>query len=90
MANHSDRLVKIGLEGFALINEVYGRRTRRPPAAVATEPQPHWVIISQVTQMKVTTMILNSHEAARNYDGIVYYYHCGHGGNGKPFGNWPN
>ncbi|KAF3456273.1 hypothetical protein FNV43_RR00923 [Rhamnella rubrinervis] len=109
MANQSDRLVKIGLEGFALIDEIYGpSRTRRLPATVAPEPQPHQAYlvaseglnkqlrphglkvfnksVTQVTHMKETTMVLNSHEAARKYGGIVYYYHYhdGHGGNGKP------
>lgn len=87
MENQSDRLLKIGLEGFALIDEFYGRRPRRLPVVVVPRPQQlhQGPINQQALHVKEKTMVLDSSEAARKYGGIVQcYYYPGHGGNAKP------
>ncbi|KAL9390584.1 hypothetical protein Peur_019189 [Populus x canadensis] len=65
MARQADRLVKIGQEGFAAIDEHFGRAKRRPP--VMKVPYAH------LTYYYVpATEVIDSNEAAQRYEGRVY------------------
>jgi hypothetical protein len=58
MARQADRLAKIGLEGFAAIDEHFGRAKRRPPVLKVPYVGPHartgGVLI--VAQRRVSTL----------------------------------
>jgi len=56
MARQTDSLVKIGQEGFAAIEEQFGRAKRRPP----------------VMKVPVATEVIDSDMAAHRYKARVY------------------
>ncbi|KAG5236030.1 hypothetical protein OIU77_015031 [Salix suchowensis] len=64
MNRQADRLSRIGLEGFAAIDEHFGRAKRRPPA-------PKVPYIPQTNPIPATKVI-DSSEAAQRYNGKVY------------------
>ncbi|KAK7412918.1 hypothetical protein VNO78_04678 [Psophocarpus tetragonolobus] len=68
MAHQSD-LVKIGLEGFDLIDRFYGAPIRRPVANGGKQRQGRWGV--QATQNHKEDTVLNSKEAASKFGGIV-------------------
>lgn len=63
MARQADRLIKIGLEGFAAIDESFGR-AKRPPVLKIPNPHPP----SQIP----VTKVIDSDEAAQLYGGRGY------------------
>ncbi|KAL9353539.1 hypothetical protein Peur_056219 [Populus x canadensis] len=63
MARQADRLVKIGQEGFAAIEEQFGRAKRRPPVMKVPYAHPTYYYATEV---------IDSNEAAQRYKGRVY------------------
>lgn len=61
MARQADRLVKIGLEGFAAIDESFGRAKRPPVLKMIPNAHP--------TSQIPATKVINSNEAAQIYGG---------------------
>jgi hypothetical protein len=64
MARQADRLAKIGLEGFAAIDEA----KRRPPVMKVPYAHPTYYYANQIP----ATEVIDSNEAARRYKGRVY------------------
>jgi hypothetical protein len=71
MARQADRLVKIGPEGFAAIDEHFGRAKRRPPIMKVPYAHPTYYYVHQANQIPATKLI-DSNEAAQRYNGKVY------------------
>ncbi|KAI9386317.1 hypothetical protein POPTR_010G007910v4 [Populus trichocarpa] len=65
MARQADRLVKIGQEGFATIDEHFVRAKRRPPVMQVPYAHPTYYDVP-------ATEVINSNEAAQRYKGRVY------------------
>ena len=63
VVNMADRLVKIGQEGFAAIDEHFGRAKRRPPVMKVPYAHPTYYYATEV---------IDSNEAAQRYKGRVY------------------
>ena len=61
MARQADRLAKIGLEGFAAIDEA----KRRPPVMKVPYAHPTYYDVP-------ATEVINSNEAAQRYKGRLY------------------
>ncbi|KAG6736924.1 hypothetical protein POTOM_060131 [Populus tomentosa] len=71
MARQADRLAKIGQEGFAAIDEHFGRAKRRPPVMKVPYAHPAYYYVHQANQIPATKLI-DSNEAAQRYKGRVY------------------
>ena len=67
MSRQTDRLARIGLEGFAAIDEVFGQAKGRPPVRKV----PNYYIVHQVNKIPATEVI-DSNEAAQRYKGKVH------------------
>ena len=65
MARQADRLVKIGQEGFAAIDEHFGRAKRRPTVMKVPYAHPTYYYVP-------ATEVIDSNEAAQRYKGRVY------------------
>ena len=65
MARQADRLVKIGQEGFAAIDEHFGRAKTRPPVMKVPYAHPTYYYVP-------ATEVIDSNEAAQRYKGRVY------------------
>jgi len=66
VVNMADRLVKIGQEGFAAIDEHFGRaKSRRPPVMKVPYAHPTYYYVP-------ATEVIDSNEAAQRYKGRVY------------------
>ncbi|KAG6756943.1 hypothetical protein POTOM_037242 [Populus tomentosa] len=61
----ADRLVKIGQEGFAAIDEHFGRPRYRPPVMKVPYAHPTYYYVR-------ATEVIDSNEAAQRYKGRVY------------------
>jgi hypothetical protein len=68
MARQADRLAKIGLEGFAAIDEHFSRAKRRPPVLKVPNAHPTYYYANQIP----ATEVIDSNEAAQRYKGRVY------------------
>ncbi|KDP27840.1 hypothetical protein JCGZ_18920 [Jatropha curcas] len=76
MARQADRLYKVGLEGFSLIDEWYGRPKRvvswqhpeQKPRSSSNEYDNH---VMQFPRSKMETTAFTSEEAAQFYGGVV-------------------
>jgi hypothetical protein len=68
MARQADRLAKIGLEGFAAIDEHFGRAKRRPPVLKVPYAHPTYYYANQIP----ATEVIDTNEAAQRYKGRVY------------------
>ena len=68
MARQADRLYRIGLEGFALIDERHGC-PRRPSPAQEHQQQRYDYREIQVPMTKKD--VINNKEAAKRYGGVV-------------------
>ncbi|KAJ6889793.1 hypothetical protein NC651_023515 [Populus alba x Populus x berolinensis] len=75
MARQADRLVKIGQEGFAAIDEHFGRAKRRPPVMMVPYAHPTYYYVP-------ATEVIDSNEAAQRYKGRIYIDYP----KGKPHG----
>ena len=64
MSRQADHLARIGMEGFAAIDEQFGRAKWWPPA-------PKVPYVPQTNQIPATKVI-DSSEAAQRYNGKVY------------------
>ena len=73
MARQADRLVKIGPEGFAAIDEHFGRAKRRPPIMKVPYAHPTYYYVHQANQIPATKLI-DSNEAAQRYNGKVFFF----------------
>ncbi|KAJ6889792.1 hypothetical protein NC651_023514 [Populus alba x Populus x berolinensis] len=71
MARQADRLAKIGQEGFAAIDEHFGRAKRRPPVMKVPYAHPTYYYVHQANQIPATKLI-DRNEAAQRYKGRVY------------------
>jgi len=71
MARQADLLVKIGREGFAAIDEHFGRAKRWPPVMKVPCAHPTYYYVHQANQIPATKLI-DSNEAAQRYNGRVY------------------
>jgi len=71
MARQADLLVKIGREGFAAIDEHFGRAKRWPPVMKVPHAHPTYYYVHQANQIPATILI-DSNEAAQRYNGRVY------------------
>ncbi|KAG6758809.1 hypothetical protein POTOM_035270 [Populus tomentosa] len=67
MARQADRLAKIGQEGFAAIDEHFGRAKRRPPVMKVPYAHPTYYYVHQANQIPATKLI-DSNEAAQRYN----------------------
>ncbi|KAL3577509.1 hypothetical protein D5086_019013 [Populus alba] len=65
MARQADRLVKIGQEGFAAIDEHFGWAKRRPPVMKVPYAHPTYYYVP-------ATEVIDSNEAAQRYKGGFY------------------
>ena len=65
MARQEHRLVKIGQEGFAAIDEHFGRAKRRPPVMKVPYAHPTYYYVP-------ATEVIDSNEAAQRYKGRIY------------------
>ncbi|KAG6758814.1 hypothetical protein POTOM_035275 [Populus tomentosa] len=76
MARQADRLVKIGQEGFAAIDEHFGQaRWPRPPVMKVPYAHPTYYYVP-------ATEVIDSNEAAQRYKGRIYVDYP----KGKPHG----
>ncbi|KAF9673263.1 hypothetical protein SADUNF_Sadunf10G0006100 [Salix dunnii] len=66
MSRQTDRLARIGLEGFAAIDELFGQAKGRPPVRKV----PTYYIVHQVSKIPATEVI-DSNEAAQRYKGKI-------------------
>ena len=85
MAPPIDQLVKIGLEGFDLIDKVCGPRPpRRSSGGVPYPRQGRWGFQAFNGKNEEEAVIINSKDAARRYHGVVVVSYP----NTKPAQKW--
>ncbi|KAJ6430883.1 hypothetical protein OIU84_018398 [Salix udensis] len=65
--SETDRLARIGLEGFAAIDEHFGRAKRRPPVPKVIDSK------EAAQRYKGKVYIDYGNEAAQRYKGKVYF-----------------